>query len=160
MCGLKFTHRNHYNYHIKRECGRKFPCPHCLFESTSKTNLKKHVINIHKEKVQLPPNHLFFEIVKSKKPIRNNDFKYGIYWSYFFPQNFLSVFVKFLEYLIRNYCWWDPNRLIKPFLFRFYPTSVKIEFKSGILFIKHVIKFYCITLRIFLWYYHPTNWRN
>lgn len=46
-CGLKFSRKNNFSFHKRRECGKKFPCPYCPFSSSTNCNLKKHVTLQH-----------------------------------------------------------------------------------------------------------------
>lgn len=50
MCGRSYKWKNHLTTHLKFECGvvPKFKCPYCSKMSKQKSNLKKHILCVHK----------------------------------------------------------------------------------------------------------------
>lgn len=46
-CGRRFTHRHHYNFHAKWECGKKFLCPVCKHAFTQRCSLLYHMKHSH-----------------------------------------------------------------------------------------------------------------
>jgi hypothetical protein len=49
-CGRHYKRKGHMNYHLKFECGvqAQFKCPYCSKMSNRKSNLKTHIICVHK----------------------------------------------------------------------------------------------------------------
>lgn len=49
-CGRSYKRKYHLNTHLKYECGvdPKFKCPYCSRLSHQKSNLKTHIVSVHK----------------------------------------------------------------------------------------------------------------
>lgn len=49
-CGRHYKRKGHLTYHLKFECGvlPQFKCPYCNKLSNRKSNLKTHVLCVHK----------------------------------------------------------------------------------------------------------------
>lgn len=49
-CGRHYKRKGHMTYHLKFECGvhPQFKCPYCSKLSNRKSNLKTHILGVHK----------------------------------------------------------------------------------------------------------------
>lgn len=49
-CGRHYKRKGHMTYHLRFECGvhPQFKCPYCGKQSNRKSNLKTHVLCVHK----------------------------------------------------------------------------------------------------------------
>lgn len=54
-CGKRYTLRSTLSRHIRFECGvePKFKCGYCPYRCKQLSNLNRHIVNVHKEKVSL-----------------------------------------------------------------------------------------------------------
>lgn len=54
-CGRSYSYKGDLNRHHRLECGiePKFQCPHCPKKCKRKYHLQTHIINIHRDKLNL-----------------------------------------------------------------------------------------------------------